>query len=94
MCVCRPEVRTPFCGRPGCEWPAQVAEEPPKEKGYAVVFDRSRVRQALSVELFIPWETFRRQERQGFRALLKVALQEVGDEAMAEWEAQSNPEAA
>jgi len=21
MCVCRPEVRTPFCGRIGCEWP-------------------------------------------------------------------------
>lgn len=23
MCRCRPEVRTPFCGRPGCEWPPQ-----------------------------------------------------------------------
>lgn len=21
MCVCRPNVRTPFCGRLGCEWP-------------------------------------------------------------------------
>lgn len=23
MCVCRPEVRTPFCGRPGCVAPPQ-----------------------------------------------------------------------
>lgn len=22
MCVCNPIVRTPFCGKPGCEWPA------------------------------------------------------------------------
>lgn len=21
MCKCRPYVRTPFCGRPGCTWP-------------------------------------------------------------------------
>lgn len=21
MCVCTPEKRTPFCGKPGCEWP-------------------------------------------------------------------------
>ena len=23
MCKCTPEIRTPFCGRPGCEWPEQ-----------------------------------------------------------------------
>lgn len=23
MCVCTPEIRTPYCGNPGCEWPAQ-----------------------------------------------------------------------
>jgi hypothetical protein len=22
MCKCIPEIRTPFCGKPGCEWPA------------------------------------------------------------------------
>lgn len=21
MCKCTPEMRTPFCGKPGCEWP-------------------------------------------------------------------------
>jgi len=21
MCRCTPEIRTPFCGKPGCEWP-------------------------------------------------------------------------
>lgn len=25
MCVCRPEVRTPFCGRRGCTWPKAAA---------------------------------------------------------------------
>lgn len=23
MCKCTPEIRTPFCGRPGCDWPEQ-----------------------------------------------------------------------
>jgi hypothetical protein len=23
MCVCTPGCRTPFCGKPGCEWPPQ-----------------------------------------------------------------------
>lgn len=23
MCQCTPEIRTPFCGKPGCEWPKQ-----------------------------------------------------------------------
>jgi predicted RNA-binding Zn-ribbon protein involved in translation (DUF1610 family) len=27
MCRCQPEVRTPFCGRPGCEWPQSEAEK-------------------------------------------------------------------
>ena len=29
MCKCTPEIRTPFCGRPGCEWPDQ--KPPPGE---------------------------------------------------------------
>jgi hypothetical protein len=23
MCKCTPEIRTPFCGKPGCEWPRE-----------------------------------------------------------------------
>ena len=26
MCKCTPSVRTPFCGRPGCEWPGRKPE--------------------------------------------------------------------
>jgi hypothetical protein len=26
MCQCTPEIRTPFCGKPGCEWPATPAK--------------------------------------------------------------------
>lgn len=25
MCRCTPNMRTPFCGKPGCEWPAPAA---------------------------------------------------------------------
>jgi hypothetical protein len=32
MCKCTPEMRTPWCGKPGCEEPAQVAK-PLKDKG-------------------------------------------------------------
>lgn len=28
MCVCTPEIRTPFCGKPGCEWPHQKKKPP------------------------------------------------------------------
>lgn len=28
MCKCTPEIKTPFCGAPGCQWPER---EPPKE---------------------------------------------------------------
>lgn len=28
MCKCTPEIKTPFCGRPGCEWPPQAAAPP------------------------------------------------------------------
>lgn len=27
MCRCTPLMRTPFCGKPGCEWPEQVKRE-------------------------------------------------------------------
>lgn len=27
MCRCTPEIRTPFCGKPGCEWPPQKVHE-------------------------------------------------------------------
>lgn len=30
MCKCTPEIRTPFCGKPGCEMP--------KQKNYLLVY--------------------------------------------------------
>ena len=27
MCVCTPSIRTPFCGKPGCEMPEQKTQE-------------------------------------------------------------------
>ncbi|RVT91395.1 hypothetical protein EOD42_22330 [Rhodovarius crocodyli] len=31
MCKCTPEVRTPFCSKPGCGWPAQTSAAPAAE---------------------------------------------------------------
>jgi hypothetical protein len=28
MCACTPEKRTPFCGKAGCQWPAQAHDLP------------------------------------------------------------------
>lgn len=28
MCKCTPNIRTPFCGKPGCEWPPQEKARP------------------------------------------------------------------
>lgn len=28
MCKCTPEMKTPFCGKRGCEWPAHAAPPP------------------------------------------------------------------
>jgi hypothetical protein len=27
MCKCTPEIRTPYCGKPGCEWPSKVVKK-------------------------------------------------------------------
>jgi hypothetical protein len=32
MCKCTPNIRTPFCGKPGCEWPAQTSETSSQEQ--------------------------------------------------------------
>jgi len=46
MCVCRPEVRTPFCGRPGCTWPGRdaAAQDAPPQAVSAPEIDPERVR--------------------------------------------------
>lgn len=48
MCVCRPEVRTPFCGRPGCTWPEQVPAktEVPARPSEGVIKDLPEVASA------------------------------------------------
>ncbi len=40
MCVCTPEVRTPWCGKPGCEMPKQVNE--PEEELKDTIFAKEK----------------------------------------------------
>lgn len=37
MCKCTPEIRTPFCGKPGCEWPVQVKQDKIKQEKHALI---------------------------------------------------------
>ncbi len=32
MCLCTPEIRTPFCGKIGCQWPNEKVEYGNDEK--------------------------------------------------------------
>lgn len=34
MCKCTPEIKTPFCGKPGCERPARAPYVSPHEDGW------------------------------------------------------------
>ncbi|HET6890514.1 MAG TPA: hypothetical protein VFH31_05380 [Pyrinomonadaceae bacterium] len=34
MCKCTPGIKTPFCGKPGCECPAQKPYVSPREDGW------------------------------------------------------------
>lgn len=58
MCKCTPEVRTPFCGKPGCAWPAQTSVRPAAD-----IWDGRPERPELSrkhyVELLNPHPTQR-----------------------------------
>lgn len=43
MCLCTPEIKTPFCGRPGCTWPS----EPPLRLGEPIPVIRDTVLQKV-----------------------------------------------
>jgi hypothetical protein len=44
MCKCTPEIRTPFCGKPGCEFPVKpTAEGEPKATISLVPYSNTKV---------------------------------------------------
>ena len=47
MCQCDQSIKTPFCGRPGCEWPAQIEEM----QTPAAAAPAGRTRDRLAAEL-------------------------------------------
>lgn len=34
MCKCNPQIKTPYCGKPGCEWPPQKSYISPHDDGW------------------------------------------------------------
>jgi len=51
MCVCRPEVRTPWCGGPGCKAP--MTDPAPKETGRERVFREAVISLAKAGEAIV-----------------------------------------
>lgn len=51
MCQCTPEIRTPFCGRPGCKWPEPSEQEAATPRWYLISDETYRlVRDALMAQ--------------------------------------------
>lgn len=50
MCQCTPEIRTPFCGRPGCEWPGKPegARKPFAPHQERVVVERDELSEKIT----------------------------------------------
>lgn len=43
MCKCTPSIRTPYCGKPGCEWPTPNSETPASHPDqWEILFNRWR----------------------------------------------------
>ena len=48
MCFCTPEIKTPWCGKPGCQPPRQKpAKQPPSQGYWARYNDLVRLNQVL-----------------------------------------------
>lgn len=57
MCKCTPSMRTPFCGRPGCEWPGTKPAGARRSDVNRFVAAETAIREAmLAVEAMPPDE--------------------------------------
>lgn len=55
MCQCDPRIRTPFCGKPGCEWPeAEACDEDDCQPAYICDHCRRPAKNAVAITL-TPW---------------------------------------
>lgn len=54
MCKCTPSFPRPFCGRSGCEWPAQLASNPEALQFPRHLYDT--IQQSLSAGIAMPRE--------------------------------------
>jgi hypothetical protein len=50
MCRCTPALRTPFCSKPGCEWPLKPDNAPPRTFDYPITGYFPYVRPSLISE--------------------------------------------
>lgn len=74
MCKCTPEVKTPFCGKEGCEWPAQQPPRPTVDFTRATELTpevQAAVRDAFEYHAWSP-EMIERGQR--VRAALELAV--------------------
>lgn len=72
MCKCTPNVRTPFCGKPGCEWPPQSKSRPTIEELEQIL----RSPNALTMEITTAGEVVTK----GLRHEIEAAINRVSAE--------------
>ena len=53
MCQCTPQIRAPFCGRPGCEWPPQKPHAPHPEVVKTIVGEIAAMEYAGDVKAIV-----------------------------------------
>lgn len=71
MCRCTPIIKTPFCGKPGCEWPPQPPEDPTEAAlRDSLAYIASRAHAAMA------------RLRSGDRGFVQVALQDLKSKIM------------
>lgn len=78
MCKCTPNVRTPFCGKPGCEWS--------KPEGTRKVIPIADTRELRQYKTFAAWyaENSKNIDPSDFMAWLQVAFEAGQDSALIE----------
>ena len=47
MCKCNPKIRTPYCGKPGCQWPKNPADVQGVSKLEVVEVNKDNIMGAL-----------------------------------------------
>lgn len=73
MCRCTPEIKSPFCGAPGCEWPPQAAPlKPITQLGRELLRVAEPHERRLALALAMKLDSAFLQSKQGVQGALRT----------------------